>query len=113
LGQVLEAFPTGSTLYNPKKYAYRPSDPTSADYQRLLNFWMSTDFVLWEVRTKVTIIKKYILVADSWSKLLAVGTHSSPHTLTTHTAHARTHAHTAHARTHAHTAHAHTAHAHT
>ena len=54
----MEAFPTGSTLYNPKMYAYRPSDPTSADYQRLLNFWMSTDFVLWEVRTKVTIIKK-------------------------------------------------------
>lgn len=70
---VLEAFPTGSTLYNPKKYAYRPSDPTSADYQRLVNFWMSTDFVLWEVRTKVTIIKKYILIAGSWNKLLAVG----------------------------------------
>jgi hypothetical protein len=97
----LEAFPTGSTLYNPKKYAYRPSDPTSADYQRLLNFWMSTDFVLWEVRTKVTIIKKYILIADSWNKLLAVGTHNPPHTLTAHTAHARPHTHT-HDRTRTH-----------
>jgi hypothetical protein len=66
-------------MYSAKKPP-QLSDPKSAESQRLLNFVKSTDFVLWEVKTKVTIIKRYVLIAESWSKLLAVGT--SPHTRT-------------------------------
>jgi hypothetical protein len=91
--QVLDAFPTGSAMYSAKKPP-QLSDPKSAESQRLLNFVKSTDFVLWEVKTKVTIIKRYVLIAESWSKLLAVGT--LPHTLTHTRAHtlARTRVHT-------------------
>ncbi len=36
-------------------------------------FWKSTDYILWEVKAKIQIVKKYILQTDSRNKLIAIG----------------------------------------
>lgn len=74
--QILEVFPIGPTKYQAKAFPNSPQT-SSAEAQRLQRILRKTHFVLWEVRTKVGIIRKYVGITDAWSKLLVVGTHAT------------------------------------
>lgn len=72
--QVLEVFPVGKATFHMKPLPdLSTTTSSSSEAQRLLNFLKSTNFVLWEVKTKVATIKKYVSMTDSWTRLLTIG----------------------------------------